>query len=63
MMAFVFQTAIASSLGGDVIEIVTPGGGGYGTPEARITAEIDQDIQERVITRAQAELAYGRVIV
>lgn len=44
---------------GQIVEIITPGAGGYGFPEARDRAAVLRDITERRIDRAQAEQVYG----
>jgi N-methylhydantoinase B len=44
---------------GDVIEVSTPGGGGYGAPAARSRAEIDRDIVRGYYSREDAERMYG----
>jgi N-methylhydantoinase B len=44
---------------GDVIEVSTPGGGGYGEPEKRSKESIERDIARGYYTREQAEKMYG----
>jgi N-methylhydantoinase B len=47
---------------GDVIEVSTPGGGGYGTPTQRPVAQIERDIMRGYYTREQAERVFGVVL-
>ena len=42
---------------GDVVEIVTPGAGGYGPPAERDTAAVRRDLAERRIYPATARAA------
>jgi N-methylhydantoinase B len=44
---------------GDVIEVSTPGGGGYGEPARRSKESIMRDIARGYYTREQAEQLYG----
>ena len=44
---------------GDVIEVSTPGGGGYGMPSARSRVEIERDIGRGYYTREQAARLFG----
>jgi N-methylhydantoinase B len=44
---------------GDVIEVSTPGGGGYGEPAQRSRESIERDIARGYYTREQAEQLYG----
>jgi N-methylhydantoinase B len=44
---------------GDVVEIVTPGAGGYGKPELRDKLAIAQDVIEGRVTTEQARSIYG----
>ena len=44
---------------GDVIEVSTPGGGGYGEAAARSKAEIERDIMRGYYTREEAEQRFG----
>lgn len=44
---------------GDVIEVSTPGGGGYGEPDKRSKESIERDIARGYYTREQAEKMYG----
>ena len=44
---------------GDVIEVSTPGGGGYGEAVARSKAEIERDIMRGYYTREQAQQRFG----
>ena len=45
---------------GQVVEIVTPGGGGYGDPAGRSADAVARDIAEQRISAAYAERTYGR---
>lgn len=45
---------------GQVVELVTPGGGGYGSPSGRSLEAIRRDIKEERITAEFAERIYGR---
>jgi N-methylhydantoinase B len=45
---------------GEIIEIITPGAGGYGPPEERPAAQVERDIAEARITRDMAESVYGK---
>jgi len=44
---------------GDVIEVSTPGGGGYGEPGMRSKESIERDIARGYYTRAEAQKMYG----
>lgn len=44
---------------GDIIEIVTPGGGGYGSAGSRSSAQVQRDLRDGVITKAQADQHYS----
>ena len=44
---------------GDVIEVSTPGGGGFGEPASRSKAEIERDIGRGYYTRAEASQRFG----
>ena len=44
---------------GDIVEIVTPGAGGYGPPALRDPALIRRDLAERRFTPAMASTAFG----
>ena len=44
---------------GDVIEVSTPGGGGFGAPAARSKAESERDIGRGYYTRAEAIQMFG----
>lgn len=44
---------------GDVLRIVSPGGGGHGEPGQRDRALINRDLREEKITRDSAQIAYG----
>jgi N-methylhydantoinase B/oxoprolinase/acetone carboxylase alpha subunit len=47
---------------GDIIRLVTSGGGGYGDPRQRDFERIEQDVAESYISRAQAESHYQVVL-
>ena len=44
---------------GQWVEIITPGGGGYGPPAGRDRATVTRDIREGRIDAAEAEAIYG----
>lgn len=44
---------------GDVVEILTAGGGGYGDPSARPRRSIDRDMRNGLLSLERAELDYG----
>jgi N-methylhydantoinase B len=44
---------------GDQLTTITPGGGGWGDPSARSLQAIEQDLQERMISRERATSVYG----
>lgn len=46
---------------GDVVRIVTSGGGGYGDPRRRRFEEIEVDVREGLVSRADAEADYDVV--
>ena len=45
---------------GDVIEVTTPGGGGYGDPHARDPAAVGRDVELGYISADEAQRIYGR---
>ena len=47
---------------GDVIEIVTPGAGGYGPPSGRAAEAVRRDLAEGRIDRETAQRVYGAVL-
>ncbi len=47
---------------GDVIEVSTPGGGGYGSPGARSKEEIERDIMRGYYTREEAARLFGALV-
>lgn len=47
---------------GDVIEVSTPGGGGYGAPGARSKTEIERDIMRGYYTREEAARLFGGLV-
>ena len=47
---------------GDTLELVLPGGGGYGEPWTRDLALIAEDLRNGLISRTAAEQSYGAVI-
>jgi N-methylhydantoinase B len=44
---------------GDRIMLVTPGGGGYGTPRERDPAAVAEDVAEGYVSPASAASLYG----
>ncbi|MND38818.1 hydantoinase B/oxoprolinase family protein [Agrobacterium tumefaciens] len=44
---------------GQIVELVTPGGGGYGLPSGRAAGDIERDLREDRITPEFAERIYG----
>ena len=44
---------------GQIVELVTPGGGGYGVPEGRRAEAVQRDVREGRITAEFAERIYG----
>ncbi len=44
---------------GDIVRIVTGGGGGWGAPEDRDRLDVARDIQDGLLTEAQARARYG----
>jgi N-methylhydantoinase B len=48
---------------GDVIELITPGGGGYGTPSSRPPEAVQRDLLEQRISRGFAQRVYGTASV
>jgi N-methylhydantoinase B len=46
---------------GDIIDIVTPGGGGYGPPSQRAPEQVDRDKREKVVTEEQIRSFYELV--
>lgn len=65
MSSFDFGNDATSAIGtvllqpGQVITIVTPGGGGYGPPSGRDPRAVERDVREGRITREAAERTYG----
>jgi N-methylhydantoinase B len=47
---------------GDVIQFLTQGGGGYGSPLARDPAAVAADVRDQLISRESAEHVYGVVL-
>jgi N-methylhydantoinase B len=47
---------------GDVISVCTPGGGGYGDPQARTLSAIEKDLREEVISAEKAHADYGPIL-
>jgi len=45
---------------GDRVEVMTPGGGGFGDPRERDPALVERDVARGYYTPAQAELLWGR---
>jgi len=46
---------------GDIVEIITPGGGGYGPPARRAPGSVARDVAERRFTPAMAQAVFGEV--
>lgn len=46
---------------GDIVRIIAPGGGGFGSPLKRKLADIKRDLDDGLLTKAQAEAHYGVV--
>lgn len=44
---------------GDLIQVQTPGGGGYGTPKERPDALVREDLRNGLVTAGSAQEAYG----
>jgi N-methylhydantoinase B len=44
---------------GDVVEVWTAGGGGYGDPRSRPDAEVERDVEAGLLTRKAAHREYG----
>jgi len=47
---------------GDRVEVLTPGGGGYGNPFARDPALVVRDVNRGYYTRAEASALFGVVV-
>jgi N-methylhydantoinase B len=47
---------------GDRVEVMTPGGGGYGDPLRRSTALVARDVSRGYYTPEQARALYGVVV-
>jgi N-methylhydantoinase B len=47
---------------GDVVRILTPGGGGWGDPLARVTELVRQDVVKGLVSLARASSDYGVVL-
>ena len=55
------QISVKSTLSlarGDVVEILTAGGGGYGDPSARPKRSIDRDMRNGLLSAGRAKLDY-----
>ncbi len=50
---------LGEMLPGDVIEVLTPGAGGFGDPALRPAAQVARDLKEGTISAATARAAYG----
>ncbi|MBN3846241.1 hydantoinase B/oxoprolinase family protein [Paraburkholderia sp. Ac-20342] len=48
---------------GDIVEILTPGGGGYGPPQARKPEDLRRDLVEQRISDAFARREYGELVL
>ncbi len=44
---------------GMLVEVRTPGGGGYGLPERRLRASVADDLRSGVVSSEQAREVYG----
>jgi N-methylhydantoinase B len=47
---------------GDRVEVMTPGGGGYGDPRLRPASLVERDIARGYYTRAEAEVLWPGVL-
>ena len=47
---------------GDVIRVITPGAGGYGSPKRRPAEKVLQDVMEKKVSIQAAREEYGVVI-
>jgi N-methylhydantoinase B len=47
---------------GDILQVFTPGGGGWGDPRGRPRAAVEADLSEGLVTAARASDAYGYAI-
>jgi N-methylhydantoinase B len=45
---------------GDMVEIITPGAGGYGPPQERARSLVERDVREGRIDPELANKIYGR---
>jgi len=48
---------------GDRVEVMTPGGGGYGPPLRRIASLVARDVRRGYVTPAQAAALYGVILL
>jgi N-methylhydantoinase B len=48
---------------GDVVRIVTPGGGGFGDPQVRSSAFLAEDLVGGKVTEKEARTVYGEEAV
>ncbi len=48
---------------GDVVRIVTPGGGGFGAPAARAPAAIARDLADGKVSAEHVRQAYGQALL
>ncbi|WEX08274.1 hydantoinase B/oxoprolinase family protein [Chelativorans sp. AA-79] len=53
------MTARLTLAPGDTVRLETPGGGGFGPPQARKPEALARDLRDGRLTREQAETAYG----
>lgn len=44
---------------GDRVRVLAPGGGGFGSPQERSRAAVEEDVREGYITEDRAKDAYG----
>ncbi len=56
------RTRTSRSHAGDRVEVMTPGGGGYGDPFARDPALVARDVRRGYYTREEAEALWGVVL-
>ena len=45
---------------GEILRVQTPGGGGWGIPEARAVTALEQDINDGFISKERAHQIYGK---
>lgn len=47
---------------GDIVRIVTGGGGGWGTPQHRDRQDVARDVKDGLLTEAEARAQYGAIL-